>query len=320
MRTRRLGHELDGQRRRARLQQLRPPDRRSRHPRGRRRGARRRRHVLRHRRHLRHAGGARRCSAASCKAAATGSCWRRSSASRWATAPSGAAAATTSARRSTRRSRGCRPTRSTSTSTTRRTPTRRSRRRSARSKELVDEGKIRAFGTSNYAPATLRAGDARSRGSACRTCRSRASTRGSSASAEGELLPTCERLGLGFIPYFPLASGLLTGKVTREQPPRRGHPAPRPRHRRRRPRPGRALCARGRRRTASRCSTSRSAASPPSPVVSVIAGATKPEQVRANATAGEWEPSPAELAELRAVPGADAILRSLVSPASRRRA
>ena len=35
-------------------------------------------------------------------------------------------------------------------------------------------------------------------------------------------------------------------------------------------------------------------------VASVIAGATKPEQVRANAKAGEWEPSPAELAELLA--------------------
>jgi aryl-alcohol dehydrogenase-like predicted oxidoreductase len=34
-------------------------------------------------------------------------------------------------------------------------------------------------------------------------------------------------------------------------------------------------------------------------VASVIAGATKPEQVRANAAAGEWELSPAELAELR---------------------
>jgi aryl-alcohol dehydrogenase-like predicted oxidoreductase len=34
-------------------------------------------------------------------------------------------------------------------------------------------------------------------------------------------------------------------------------------------------------------------------VVSVIAGATSPEQVQANATAGEWQPSPSELAQLR---------------------
>ena len=36
-------------------------------------------------------------------------------------------------------------------------------------------------------------------------------------------------------------------------------------------------------------------------VASVIAGATTPEQVRANAAAGEWEPSAAELEELRAL-------------------
>jgi aryl-alcohol dehydrogenase-like predicted oxidoreductase len=38
-----------------------------------------------------------------------------------------------------------------------------------------------------------------------------------------------------------------------------------------------------------------------SPVASVIAGATKPEQVRANAAAGEWQPGGTELAELRAL-------------------
>ena len=33
--------------------------------------------------------------------------------------------------------------------------------------------------------------------------------------AEDEVLPICEKLGIGFLPYFPLASGLLTGKYTR---------------------------------------------------------------------------------------------------------
>ena len=51
--------------------------------------------------------------------------------------------------------------------------------------------------------------------------------------AEEELLPTCERLGVGFIPYFPLASGLLTGKYRRASR-RRGHPPARTRARRRR--------------------------------------------------------------------------------------
>ena len=35
---------------------------------------------------------------------------------------------------------------------------------------------------------------------------------------EAEVLPACERLGVAFLPYFPLASGLLTGKVRRGQP------------------------------------------------------------------------------------------------------
>ncbi len=37
--------------------------------------------------------------------------------------------------------------------------------------------------------------------------------------AEADLMPLCERLGLGFLPYYPLESGLLTGKYRRGQPP-----------------------------------------------------------------------------------------------------
>ena len=120
--------------------------------------------------------------------------------------------------------------------------------------------------------------------------------------AEDELLPACDRLGVGFIPYFPLASGLLTGKYAT----RRG--------RRRRARActaassptttstGSSACGRSPSATASRCSTSRSAASRAvDGVASVIAGATKPEQVRANAAAGDWEPTPEQLDELRSL-------------------
>ncbi len=38
-------------------------------------------------------------------------------------------------------------------------------------------------------------------------------------SVEREVLPACEHLGVGFLPYFPLASGLLTGKYRRGEPP-----------------------------------------------------------------------------------------------------
>ena len=89
-------------------------------------------------------------------------------------------------------------------------------------KELVDEGKILAVGTSNYEPASLEqaARIARELGVPYVTEQSEYSWL--VRDAEDELLPTCERLGLGFIPYFPLASGLLTGKVSRDRPPAEG--------------------------------------------------------------------------------------------------
>src|SRR6476469_8053232 len=77
--------------------------------------------------------------------------------------------------------------------------------------ELVAEGTIRAYGTSNYEPEQLRAAKAVA-GNGYVSEQSEYSwlERG----AEAELLPTCDELHLGFIPYFPLASGLLTGKVS----------------------------------------------------------------------------------------------------------
>jgi aryl-alcohol dehydrogenase-like predicted oxidoreductase len=116
--------------------------------------------------------------------------------------------------------------------------------------------------------------------------------------AEEELLPTCERLGLGFIPYFPLASGLLTGKVSRDNPPAEGTRL----H-------GRQISAErldmverlrawAEDRGVSLLDVAIGGLLAVKPVVSVIAGATKPEQVRANAAAGAWEPTQAELHEL----------------------
>jgi aryl-alcohol dehydrogenase-like predicted oxidoreductase len=120
--------------------------------------------------------------------------------------------------------------------------------------------------------------------------------------AERDVLPLCRELGIGFVPYFPLASGLLTGKY------RRGEAAP----------AGTRLhgrddaltddafdrierleeFARTRGRTLLELAIAALASQPG--IVSVIAGATKPEQVRANAAAGEWELEQAELEELLA--------------------
>jgi aryl-alcohol dehydrogenase-like predicted oxidoreductase len=162
--------------------------------------------------------------------------------------------------------------------------------------ELVNEGKIRAYGTSNYEPETLRRAKAIA-GAGYVSEQSEYSwlERG----AEAELLPTCEELGFGFIPYFPLASGLLTGKVSADRPPAPGTRL----H-------GRTIDA-ARLDQVERLRAGAEAhgvalldlaiggLAAVNPVASVIAGATKPEQVRANAAAGAWTPTADELAELR---------------------
>jgi aryl-alcohol dehydrogenase-like predicted oxidoreductase len=164
--------------------------------------------------------------------------------------------------------------------------------------ELVREGKIRAYGTSNYSPAKL--GEAAGlAGEAYVSEQSEYSWL--ERDAEEKLLPTCRRLGLGFIPYFPLASGLLTGKY------RRGEAAPEgtrlhgreiddEEHNR-----IEALEAFAEERGVSLLEVAIGGLAAQEPVASVIAGATKPEQVRANAAAGDWQPSPDELEALLAL-------------------
>lgn len=85
--------------------------------------------------------------------------------------------------------------------------------------ELVVEGKVRAIGCSNFSPDELQ--EAEDAGT------SLGSAKFSSASneysllrreVEGDVLPTCSELGLSFLPFFPLASGLLTGKYAKGAP------------------------------------------------------------------------------------------------------
>jgi aryl-alcohol dehydrogenase-like predicted oxidoreductase len=168
-------------------------------------------------------------------------------------------------------------------------------------KELVDEGKALAVGTSNYEPARLEhaAQIAAEIGLPYVSEQSEYSLL--LRDAEAELLPTCRRLGLGFIPYFPLASGLLTGKVSRDSPPAEGSrlygrdldPGDLDRVER--------LRAWAESHGASLLEVAIGGLLAVDPVVSVIAGATKPEQVRTNAAAGAWEPTQAELDELLTV-------------------
>jgi aryl-alcohol dehydrogenase-like predicted oxidoreductase len=120
---------------------------------------------------------------------------------------------------------------------------------------------------------------------------------------EREVIPACEHFGVGMLPYFPLASGMLTGKYRRGQEPPQGTRLAG------NPRSGRTLSdvnfdvVEGLEQFAStrglsllQIAIGGLAAQPQ--VSSVIAGATKPEQVKANVEAGLWEPSPEDLAEI----------------------
>jgi aryl-alcohol dehydrogenase-like predicted oxidoreductase len=162
--------------------------------------------------------------------------------------------------------------------------------------ELVAEGTIRAYGTSNYRPQSLERAKALASDAYVSEQSEYSWLR---RDAERELLPACERLGLGFIPYFPLANGLLTGKVSRDRPPEPGTRL----H-------GRAISdedlerlerlrAWAEQQGVTLLDVAIGGLAAVRPIVSVIAGATKPEQVRANAAAGAWEPTPAQLDELR---------------------
>ena len=165
--------------------------------------------------------------------------------------------------------------------------------------ELVQAGTVRAIGCSNFSAEQLLEAD--------RVAREQATTRFTvlqnhynllRRDDERGVLPLCRELGVAFVPYFPLASGLLTGKY------RRGEPAPE----------GTRLAGReidderfdriealtrfaeARKRTLLELAIAALASTPG--IGSVITGATKPEQVRGNAAAVGWQLTEDELRDL----------------------
>jgi aryl-alcohol dehydrogenase-like predicted oxidoreductase len=167
--------------------------------------------------------------------------------------------------------------------------------------ELVQEGKVRAIGSSNFTAAMVEEAHTAAADRGLTPFVSEQSEYSWLArGAERELLPTCERLGIGFIPYFPLASGLLTGKYRRGEPPPEGtrlHGREIDEERLERVEQLERLAS-DLGRSLLELSIGGLAAQPG--IASVIAGATSPEQVRANAAAGAWDPSAEELAAVRA--------------------
>lgn len=171
--------------------------------------------------------------------------------------------------------------------------------------DLVSQGKVRYLGNSNYAGFQI--------ADAAWTAKTSGYVPFVSAQnqfsllerrVEHEVLPACERFGLGFLPFFPLGSGLLSGKYRRGEPPPEGT----------------RLAAWGERGQQALSDKNFDKVEKLTawaeerghtildlafawllghPVVSsVIAGATRPEQVHANAATAEWALTPDEVAEV----------------------
>ncbi len=168
--------------------------------------------------------------------------------------------------------------------------------------ELVRAGKVRAIGASNFSAAQIQEADAVSREHGL--ARFTAIQNEYSLlhrEAESDVLPTCERLEVAFIPYYPLASGLLTGKY------RRGTDAPEGARLSKRDQIAtdhewdvvEALIAYAEQRGVPLTDVAIGALLTQPAVASVIAGATRPEQLASNASAARWVPSDTDLAALQ---------------------
>jgi aryl-alcohol dehydrogenase-like predicted oxidoreductase len=169
--------------------------------------------------------------------------------------------------------------------------------------DLVREGKVRYLGSSNFTGWQVADADW--------TSRTRGYERFVGAQneysllkrdVEDDLVPALEQYGIGLLPYFPLASGLLTGKYRRGEAPPNGS---------RIQAWGRenvltdeafdvleGLEAFAKSRGASLLDVAIGGLAAQPAVASVIAGATSPAQVAANVAAGAWQPSLEDLAEL----------------------
>jgi aryl-alcohol dehydrogenase-like predicted oxidoreductase len=173
--------------------------------------------------------------------------------------------------------------------------------------DLVREGKVRYIGHSNLAGWQI-ADAAHKAANSGRTPFISAQNHWSllERGAEDEVVPAAVAFGLGVLPYFPLANGMLTGKI------RRGQETPAGSRIAARPHlitddkldKVEALIAWGEQHGASLLQIAIGGLAALPGCSSVIAGAMTPEQVRANAAAGEWEPTAEELTEIdKIVPG-----------------
>jgi aryl-alcohol dehydrogenase-like predicted oxidoreductase len=166
--------------------------------------------------------------------------------------------------------------------------------------ELVREGVVGAIGCSNFNAAELEAADrAAGEGGLARFVTLQNHYSLLEREVEAEVAPACERLGVSILPFFPLESGLLTGKYKRgESGPEGTRLAGRS--------PGsdaqfdvvEAIEAFAAERGIEPIDVAIGGLAAQPAVASVIAGATSPEQIRANVGTLRWTPSAEDLAEL----------------------
>ncbi|WP_433551583.1 aldo/keto reductase [Micromonospora zamorensis] len=173
--------------------------------------------------------------------------------------------------------------------------------------DLVRDGKVRYLGNSNFTGWQIADADwvASSNGRA-RFISAQNHYSLLERSVEAEVIPACERFGLGMLPFFPLANGLLTGKYKREaQPPAGSRLSGGGRYAERLAAADwdtiEAIEAYAAERGLTMLQVAIGGLAAQPAVTSVIAGATTPEQVVANAAAGTWEPSDEDLTALRAI-------------------
>jgi aryl-alcohol dehydrogenase-like predicted oxidoreductase len=168
--------------------------------------------------------------------------------------------------------------------------------------DLVKAGKVREIGCSNFSAEQLDEAERATKSGAARFVSVQNEYSLLHREPERAVLPACDRLGLAFLPFFPLASGLLTGKF---EP---GKPAPADSRlslswtsrftTEKNVQIAEALKAFAAARRHTLLELAFSWLASRAQVASVIAGATSPEQIRANAAAANWKLNAEELAEI----------------------
>lgn len=183
--------------------------------------------------------------------------------------------------------------------------------------QLVRAGKVREIGCSNFTGDQLRAAESAVPPGGARFVSVQNQYSLLHREPEADVIPECLRAGIAFIPFFPLANGLLTGKY------RRGQPAPEGSRAQAGFGPkvftdenlalveslGAWASSRG--HTMLELAVSWLAARPE--VASIIAGAKSPEQVKANASAADWRLNSDDLAQIDAILGQAPSLRRVAT-------